>query len=203
MHAARWTSAVEAYNDNLSLVTDNEYNLVALRYNGDAEQDSDKAELDRIGQMNIGDFVNRIKEGTLVMQLPDAEFAACKMFILASVLGMISLVVMLPKSRYTQLLALQKALQSHVKVRQMPPTDAAEAAGPVLTLCWQQLPDQYLQIWRELVDCGLSLTRTCPPVAASLAHYRVIKLCPCRRTSPARPHRRSRSLPHSWSFAGG
>jgi hypothetical protein len=132
IHAARWTSAVAAYNDNLSLVTDNEYNLVALRYNGHAEEDSDKAELDRVSQINLGDFVNRIKQGSLMMQLPDAEFSSCKMFILAGKSGMITLVVMLPQTRYRQLLALQTALQRHIKVRRMSPTDARQSGRRAL-----------------------------------------------------------------------
>ena len=109
--------AVAAAGDNLSLAADNEHNLVALRYNDDADNDAAKADLERVMQINVGDCINRIRPGGLIMHLPDAELANCPTFIMGSILGMISLVVMLPKHRYEQLLALQTALQSHIKVR--------------------------------------------------------------------------------------
>ena len=114
--AARWTYSIAAIDDRLSLACDNEHNLVALRYNDDAETDAGKADLDRVAQFNVGDCINRIRAGGLIMQLPDAEFAACKSFVLGSVLGMISLLVLLPKHRFDQLLSLQTAMQSHIKV---------------------------------------------------------------------------------------
>ena len=116
MCAARWTYSIAAIDDRLSLACDNEHNLVALRYNDDAETDASKADLDRVAQFNVGDCINRIRAGGLIMQLPDAEFAACKSFVLGSVLGMISLLVLLPKHRFDQLLSLQTAMQSHIKV---------------------------------------------------------------------------------------
>jgi CPSF A subunit region len=90
---------------------------VALRYNDDADNDATKSDLDRVAQFNVGDCINRIRPGGLIMQLPEAEFAGCKTFIMGSILGMISLVVLLPKHRYEQLAALQTAMQGHVKVR--------------------------------------------------------------------------------------
>ena len=115
--AARWTTAVAAYSDTMALAADNEFNLVALRYNDDADDDATRSELDRVAHFNAADFVNRIREGGLVMQLPDAEFAACRTFVFASVLGTIGMAVMLPKQRFEQLAALQAALQEHIKAR--------------------------------------------------------------------------------------
>lgn len=88
-----------------------------MRYNHDAEDDSAKMALDSVLDYNLGDFVNRIKPGSLVMQLPDAEMASCPVYVSVSLLGMISLCIMLPKHRFEQLHALQTVLQSYIKVR--------------------------------------------------------------------------------------
>lgn len=87
-----------------------------MRYNRDAEDDSTKMALDSVLDFNMGDFVNRIRPGSLVMQLPDAEMARCPVYIAVSVLGMISLCIMLPKNRFQQLQALQSVMQCTIKV---------------------------------------------------------------------------------------
>ena len=89
---------------------------MCLRYQDEADTDAVKSDLARVMQLNVADCFNRIRAGGLSMQLPDAEFANCPQFVLGSILGMITLVVMLPEHRYRQLLALQTALASHVKV---------------------------------------------------------------------------------------
>lgn len=87
-----------------------------MRYNRDAEDDSTKMALDSVLDFNMGDFVNRIRPGSLVMQLPDAEMASCPVYVAVSVLGMISLCIMLPKNRFQQLQALQSVMQCTIKV---------------------------------------------------------------------------------------
>jgi hypothetical protein len=72
--------------------------------------------MEAVVSFHLGDMVNRIQEGNLVMQLPDAELAKCPVYILTTVLGMISLCIMLPERRFAQLQALQNVLTAHIKV---------------------------------------------------------------------------------------
>jgi hypothetical protein len=109
-------AALTAVDGSLFLSADNERNFVALHFNDSAEEDSSRQALTSVSQINVDDHINRIRPGHLIMQLPDAEFAACRSFLMVSVLGMLSLCVFLPKARYEQLSALQKSLQNHIKV---------------------------------------------------------------------------------------
>jgi hypothetical protein len=109
-------AALAAVDGSLFLSADNERNLVALQFNDDAEEDSMRQALTPVSQINVDDHINRIRPGNLVMQLPDAEFASCKSFLMVSVLGMLSLCIFLPKARFEQLNALQKSVQNHIKV---------------------------------------------------------------------------------------
>jgi CPSF A subunit region len=95
---------------------DNNNNLTMLRYNSDAPDDHAKQMMESVVEYHVGDMVNRIQPGNLVMQLPDAELAKCPVFIMCTILGMISLCILLPENRFNQLMALQKEMSSHIKV---------------------------------------------------------------------------------------
>lgn len=114
--AARWCTAVAAVSDTIYAATDNNHNFTMLRYNQDAPDDHAKQMMETVVEYNLGDMVNRIQPGNLVMQLPDAELAKCPVYIMCTVLGMISLCILLPEHRFKQLMALQKEMLGHVKV---------------------------------------------------------------------------------------
>lgn len=132
-----------AISDTVFATTDNSNGLMVMRYNRDAEDDATKMALDTVLDFNMGDFVNRMRRGSLVMQLPDAEMASCPVYVAVSVLGMISLCIMLPPHRFQQLQALQAVMQSHVKVRPAPP--AGPTSGPATCIvsseCWVVQPN--------------------------------------------------------------
>lgn len=117
LRAGQWMSAVATIDEHVHLGTDNEFNLAAYRYRADASDDATRGSLDVVARANIGDFVNRIVPGSLVRQLPDAEFADCRTFILVSVLGMVTLVVVLPPARFAQLQAVQAIMAERARVR--------------------------------------------------------------------------------------
>lgn len=88
-----------------------------LRYNHDAADDHAKQMMETVVEYHLGDMVNRIQPGNLVMQLPDAELGKCPVYIMCTILGMISLCILLPDHRFKQLMALQNEMVSHIKAR--------------------------------------------------------------------------------------
>ena len=130
--AARWCTAVAAVSDTIYAAMDINSNLTMMRYSQDAPDDHAKQMMESVVEFHVGDMVNRIRPGSLVMQLPDAELAACPVYIMCSILGMISLCIMLPEHRFTQLMALQKEMTMFVKVRcppQIAPATVSRADG--------------------------------------------------------------------------
>ena len=105
-----------AVSDTIYATMDNNNNLTMLRYNQDAADDHAKQMMEPVVEYHVGDMVNRIQPGNLVMQLPDAELANCPVYIMCTILGMISLCILLPENRFTQLMALQKEMTSFIKV---------------------------------------------------------------------------------------
>lgn len=82
-----------------------------VRKNPDAATDEERARLEVVGRFHTGEFVNRIRAGSLVMRLPDSELGAVPTFLFGGVNGSIGLMASLPRELHEMLAALQDGLR--------------------------------------------------------------------------------------------
>ena len=68
-----------------------------------------------MGQFHLGDFVNRIRPGSLVMKMPDSEVAKVPTMLFGTINGTIGVIASLPMEQYNLLLNLQEAMRKVVK----------------------------------------------------------------------------------------
>jgi hypothetical protein len=84
---------------------------VVVRKNPDAATDEERARLEVVGRFHCGEFVNRLRPGSLVMRLPDSELGCVPRLLYGGVNGSVGLVASLPREWYDMLLTLQEGLK--------------------------------------------------------------------------------------------
>jgi DNA damage-binding protein 1 len=84
---------------------------VVLRNNSDAATDEERARLQAVGCVHLGQFVNAMRHGSLVMRLPDSELASIPTLLFGGVEGAIGVMASLPQDLYALLERLQAALE--------------------------------------------------------------------------------------------
>ncbi|URE33533.1 DNA damage-binding protein [Musa troglodytarum] len=112
---ANWMSAVEILDDDVFLGAENNYNLFTVRKNSDAATDEERGRLEVVGEYHLGEFVNRIRHGSLVMRLPDSEAGHIPTVIFGTINGVIGVVASLPHDQYVFLEKLQANLVKVIK----------------------------------------------------------------------------------------
>jgi DNA damage-binding protein 1 len=84
---------------------------VVVRKNPDAATDEERARLEVVGRFHCGEFVNRLRPGSLVMRLPDSELGCVPSLLYGGVNGSVGLVASLPREWYDMLATLQEGLK--------------------------------------------------------------------------------------------
>mmetsp|Transcript_63382 Transcript_63382/g.200458 ORF Transcript_63382/g.200458 Transcript_63382/m.200458 type:complete len:1099 (-) Transcript_63382:192-3488(-) len=107
---ANWMTAVHVLDDDTFLGAENSFNLFTVRKNSDAATDEERGRLEVVGEYHLGEFVNCIRSGSLVMRLPDSEASAIPTYIFGTVNGVIGVVASLPQEQFQFLDQMQKAL---------------------------------------------------------------------------------------------
>ncbi|KAF8072489.1 DDB1A [Scenedesmus sp. PABB004] len=108
---SKWLTALALLDDDTYVAADNSSNMVVVRKNPDAATDEERARLEVVGRFHTGEFVNRIRPGSLVMRLPDSELGGVPTLLYGGVAGSVGLLASLPKELYTMLAALQDGLK--------------------------------------------------------------------------------------------
>lgn len=81
-----------------------------LRNNSDAASDEERSRLQTVGCFHVGEFINAMRHGSLVMRLPDSELAGIPTLLFGGVEGGIGVVASLPGELYALLEKLQAAV---------------------------------------------------------------------------------------------
>lgn len=110
-----WMASSMMLNETHFVGADSSYNLFTLRWNKDAGSDEDRCRLSMVGQYHLGDFVNRFREGSLVMRLPDSEISKLPTIIFGSISGSIGIIAALPEDHYKLLIEVQNVLRRHIR----------------------------------------------------------------------------------------
>ncbi|KAJ9531675.1 hypothetical protein QJQ45_021824 [Haematococcus lacustris] len=123
--ASNWTTAVAMLDDDTYLAAENSFNLLTVRKNPDAATDEDRQRLEPqpplllltqvVGEFHVGEFINRIRPGSLVMRLPDSGLAALPTQLYGTLDGALGLLVSLPPPTFEFLNRLQEAMRKVVR----------------------------------------------------------------------------------------
>jgi len=71
-YEATWLTAMESFSDHddLAIIAEHHHNLLTLRRQLDAQQEDERARIECVGRWHVGELINKIARGSLVMQLP-------------------------------------------------------------------------------------------------------------------------------------
>ncbi|GAX83262.1 hypothetical protein CEUSTIGMA_g10688.t1 [Chlamydomonas eustigma] len=110
-----WTSAISMLDDDTFIAAENGCNLYVVRKNPDATTDEERARLEVVGEYHVGEFVNTIRRGSLVMKLPDSEVASFPTFLFGTTEGSLGLMASLPPSWFEFMSNVQDATRKIVR----------------------------------------------------------------------------------------
>lgn len=108
-----WMASSMVLSDTHFIGADSSYNLFTLRWNASAN-DEDRCRLNMVGQYHLGDFVNRFREGSLVMRLPDSEISKFPTVLFGTINGAIGIIAALPEKHYKLLNEVQNVLRQRI-----------------------------------------------------------------------------------------
>jgi len=114
-YASNWCTAVAMLDDDTYLAAENSYNLIVVRKNAEAANDEERSRLELVGEYHLGEFVNRIRPGSLVMRLPDSELAQVATWLFCTIDGTIGLLASMTPTMFELLNRLQEALRKVVR----------------------------------------------------------------------------------------
>lgn len=110
-----WMTAVQFLSKEVFLGCECSYNLFTLKRDPQAATDEARAALECVGRFHVGEMINCIQKGSLVMQLPDSEVSKIPTYIFGTVNGAIGVVASLPEGLYRTLEKLQGCLTEVIK----------------------------------------------------------------------------------------
>ena len=110
-----WLTSLEALDDDTFLTAENGYNLFTVRKNTEATTEDERARLVPCGAFHLGEFVNKLQKGSLVMKMEDSESRTYNSFIYGGINGSLGVVATLNEDEFLFLDKLQKKMAEVVK----------------------------------------------------------------------------------------
>jgi len=114
---SNWMTAVEALSDDVYLGAENGFHLFTVCRNLDSIAEEDRTRLDVCGRFHLGEFVNVLRSGSLVMNLPDLDnpFKVVPSHVFGTINGVIGVVAPLSKLQFQFFSRLEEALEGVIK----------------------------------------------------------------------------------------
>lgn len=133
---SNWMTALGIVDDDTYIGSETDFNLFAVQRNSGAVSDEERGRLETVGEYHLGEFVNRFRYGSLVMQnataLPTTSSSSSDMvdigqqqalsaplrhesMLFGTVSGMIGVILPLSKDQFTFLTRVQSALTKVIK----------------------------------------------------------------------------------------
>lgn len=114
-HTVVWTMATYMLDDETFVGCDTSHNLLMWKKNVDGTTDEELRKLNTEGKFHLGDQVNRFREGSLVMRMPESNpLSSFPSIVYGTVTGAIGILVQLPKEEFVFLKKVQKAFNQVV-----------------------------------------------------------------------------------------
>ncbi|SPQ98347.1 DNA damage-binding protein 1 [Plasmodiophora brassicae] len=103
-----WVVCLQVLDDSTYIVANNSHNLMTLARNVQAIEDDQRAQLDVVGRFHLGQFVNSIRRGSLIV---DQDLDVCPQFLFGTISGMIGVTASLSESQYALLNRVEASLR--------------------------------------------------------------------------------------------
>jgi len=114
-----WMTAVSFLDDDSYLGAENSFNIFSLQRNSGAVLPEDRARLESTGEFHVGEFINRLRQGSLVMKIPvegsQKSVEVSNTLIYGTVSGAIGVVACLDIEHYQILEHIQQVLNKVIK----------------------------------------------------------------------------------------
>lgn len=115
-YSPNWMTAVEILDDEVFLGAENSRNMFVCQKDSAATTDEERLQMQLVGQIYIGDMINVLRHGSLVMQnLGETSTPTSGCVLFGTVGGAIGLVTQIPPDFYDFLLELQNKLSVVIK----------------------------------------------------------------------------------------
>jgi len=111
----RWMTSVAMLDDQVFIGTEDNCNMFTLKRNILSLEQQNRRTLEVVGKFHLGEFVNRFRKGSLVMQLPETKGNIRLRHLFGTVNGVIGVVASLSQTQYRFLRSLESALERVVK----------------------------------------------------------------------------------------
>ncbi|CAK4097320.1 unnamed protein product [Aphanomyces euteiches] len=112
---SNWMTAVDILDDDHFIGSETDFNLFCVERQSGATTDEERSRLDCVSEFHVGEFVNRFRHGSLVMQQPGQEASKGSSLLFGTVSGMIGCILPLDNAQYTFLRRLEAALNQVIK----------------------------------------------------------------------------------------
>ncbi|TPX39150.1 hypothetical protein SeLEV6574_g07407 [Synchytrium endobioticum] len=114
-YSTHWMTAVQMLDDETYLGGDSMYNLLAWRKRSEGVTDEDRQRLELIGEWHLADQVNRFRQGSLVIQLPDSQPPAIPRFLFCTLTGTLGVICTLSDDMFALLSQVEANLSNVIK----------------------------------------------------------------------------------------
>lgn len=106
-------TACKIMDENIYMATDTSMNMFTVK-KSDAATDEERIRLEHCGSFHLGQFINTIRRGSLVMKQEDRT-KSIPTFLAAGVEGSVLFIASLPETEFIQLEKIQRALRGIIK----------------------------------------------------------------------------------------
>lgn len=110
-YTSRWMTSLELLEDDVVVGTEAEGNLHVLKRNTGMMTDEERKKFEAIAEWGLGDVVNRIRKGSIVMNRDGEETIATPQMIFCTIHGAIGVIATIPSQIFGVLSKLQRNMQ--------------------------------------------------------------------------------------------
>ncbi|KAI8822007.1 DNA damage-binding protein 1a-like protein [Fimicolochytrium jonesii] len=165
--ATNWMTAVAALDDDLYIGSDHNYNLFMVRKQSDAALEHERRRLVGCGWFHVGEQINRLRHGSLVMNIVDHEPIAKPLLVYCTAAGGLGILAAVDKKTHALLEGVQENMSAIVRrVGDLPHEkwrrfdDHRGHIRSSSNFLDGDLIEQYLDLPRELKEAVVKGTRT-------------------------------------------
>lgn len=109
-HDMTWVMALELLDDETYIVAEHAKHFYAYKRTSRNAVDIERSQLERVGQFHLGQRVNKIEHGSLVMQMTDQDGPALNTLIFGTTDGMLGVIAQLKPSVFQFMVEMENAM---------------------------------------------------------------------------------------------
>eukprot|EP00871_Galdieria_phlegrea_P002229 jgi/Galph1/3006/GphlegSOOS_G1662.1 len=110
-----WVTVIEMLDIDHYISAENCFNLITFKRNADAATEEERSRLEKVGEYHLGELVNRIRHGRLVMQMPESGVCIERTLLYGTVNGTLGVIASIDEKTFHFLHSVQVALNDIIK----------------------------------------------------------------------------------------